>query len=227
MKKVFSTIQFFSLWMDRLKNHKKILLALIALDIFMAIASNIADWDWLMGVPWYLMPFTPICSLYPLTLSIWFTLYYFGRKIPSWYTAFIFIGITSYGIMAFFYFPLYMTWAGVDWRNSGNMLWVATYALQSFIIVSEVKKLPIYQYVFIFCYFGFKDYADRYLGTFIDILQPGYPQYLIDFFSITIILLHLGAFSLVVLLPFFPRLNIQNPRYSQKKSAQKLVNSEN
>ena len=187
--------------MDGLKNKKKALLILIGLDIFMAIGSNIADWPWLMSVKWYLMPVAPICSLYPLTLAIWFSLKYFNKKIPAWFTTFIYVGITSYGIMAYIYYPLFMAWDGVEFRLIGNMVWVTVYALQSFIILSELKILPTYQFVLIMSYFGFKDYADRFLGSFIDILRPDFPENLKNIFWISIMVLHLTAGMAVVLIP--------------------------
>lgn len=163
----------------------------------MAIGSNIADWDWLMSVEWYLMPFAPICSLYPLTLAVWFTIYYFKKKVPNWFTAFIFMGIISYGVMAYIYYPLYMQWDGLDARMMGNMAWVTIYALQSFIIASELKILPIYQYIPIISYFAFKDYADRYLGSFIDLRRADFPEDLKNFLFGAMIIVHISAFTIM------------------------------
>jgi len=193
MKKVLSK---FAQWMDGLKDRKNVLIGLIVLDFFMAILSNIVDWHWLMSVDWYLRPFTPICSLFPLTLAIWFTFYFFKKKIPAWYTSFIFIGIISYGVMSVIYFPLYMAEvAGFQWRIVGNMFWVITYALQSFIIASELKPVKIYQFGLIISYFLFKDYSDRYLGSFIDTLQPSFPEWLKDFLGMSMLTIHVVVFS--------------------------------
>jgi hypothetical protein len=193
----------FTSWMNSLKNNRKALLALIGIDIFMAVGSNIADWPWLMSVKWYLMPFAPICSLYPLTLAIWFSLHYFGKKIPVWYTTFIFVGIVSYGFMAYVYYPAYMAWDGVRFRLVGNMIWVTVYALQSLIIKSELKRLPLYQYFLIALYFGFKDFADRFLGSFIDILRSDFPEQLKNVLFITIVAIHVFAFTVAVSIPYF------------------------
>ena len=191
----------FARFMNGLKLNKKALLVIIGLDIFMAIGSNIADWPWLMGVRWYLMPFTPICSLYPLTLAVWFSLWYFGKKIPVWYTTFIFMGIVSYGIMAYVYYPAYMNWDGVHFRLIGNMVWVTVYALQSLIIASELRKLPFYQYALVIGYFAFKDYADRYLGTFIDILREDFPEGLKTVLWFSMIIIHVSVISLTLFMP--------------------------
>jgi hypothetical protein len=202
MKNIFTK---FAAWMAGLKNNRKILLALIGLDIFLAVGSNIADWPWLMDVAqnkWYLIPFAPICSLYPLTLAVWFSLYYFRKKIQGWLTTFIFIAITSYGIMAYIYYPFYMSWDGIRFRLVGNMVWVTIYALQSFIIASEIKKIPLYQYILVIGYFAVKDYSDRFLGSFIDILRDDFPRYLIDIFTYSIIVLHLAASTLVIAIPY-------------------------
>lgn len=181
-------------WASALKNDRKTLFVLIVMNAFMAIVSNIVDWHWLMSVEWYLRPFTPICALYPLALAIWYTVFYFRKKVPGWYTTFVFIGIVSYGIMAYIYYPVTMAWQGIEWRLPGNMLWVTIYALQSFIILSELKKIPWYQFSLIVGYFLFKDYADRFLGTFIDTREPDYPEALKNFFGISILTLHLTLF---------------------------------
>ena len=199
------TLLKFSTKMDSLKYAKKAIAVLIALDLFMAIGSNIADWPWLMSVKWYLVPFTPICSLYPLTLAIWFSLRYMGKKIPDWFTNFIFMGIVSYGIMAYIYYPAYMAWDGVHWRLLGNMVWVTVYALQSFIIASEVKRIPVYQYVLVIGYFALKDYSDRYLGSFIDILRTDFPEYLKNYLFYTLVFTHTAIAGLTLFMPVLNR----------------------
>lgn len=178
-----------------LKDNQQVLIFLIGLDLVMAIASNIVDWPWMMSVEWYLRPFAPICSLFPGTLAIWFVIYFIKKRVPNWFTSFIFIGIISYGIMAQIYYPVYMTVFEFDWRLPGNMLWVAIYASQSLIIASELKPVKLYQFALIIGYYLFKDYSDRYLGSFIDALRPGFPEVLKDFFGLTMLLFHLILFS--------------------------------
>jgi hypothetical protein len=191
----------FALWMDDLKRHRKTLLLLVGIDVFMAVVSNIVDWPWISSVKWYLTPFTPICSLYPLTLAVWFSLYYLKKRIPAWFTTFIFIGIVGYGCMALIYFPVYMTVDGVQLRHIGNMIWVAVYAMQSFIIVSELKWLLTYQYVLVISYFAFKDICDRFLGTFLDILREDFPEALKWGMWFVMIAIHITVISLALLLP--------------------------
>lgn len=191
----------FASWMDGLKRNRKTLLFLIILDLIMAVGSTIVDWPWLTSVKWYVMPFTPICSLYPLTLAIWFSLYYFKKKIPSWYTNFIFIGIVSYGIMAWIYYPAYISWDGIQFWLVGNIFWVTAYAIQSLIIVSELRRPPAYQYALIIAYFAFKDYSDRYLGSFIDILRPEFPEWMKSYIWTAIILIHVSVITLTAKIP--------------------------
>lgn len=196
-----TTFRRFIHWMDELKHNRTALKIIIGLNIFMAIGSNIADWHWLSSVPLYgvfygipvpLIIFAPICSLYTPLLAVWFLLYYYKKKIPAWFTTFLFIAIVSYGIMAYIYYPLYMyAYEMIHWRLIGNMIWVSAYALQAFILHSELKPLKTYQYLLIIGYFFFKDYADRYLGTFIDILDPRFPEWLKDFFGVIMVTLHI------------------------------------
>jgi len=74
--------------------------------------------------------------------------------------------------------------------------------MQSFIIASELRILPIYQYFPIIAYFAFKDYADRYLGSFIDILRADFPENLKNFFFGAIIIIHISAFSIMALVSY-------------------------
>ena len=190
-------------WLDSLKYSKKALLAVIGIDIFLAIGSNIADWPWLSSVPTHLLLFAPICSLYPLILAIIFSLKYLGKRVPNWMVSFIFMAIVSYGIMAYIYYPLYMAWDGVTFRLVGNIFWVSFYAIQSLILFSDLKKLPIYQYLLIFAYFAAKDYSDRFLGSFIDILRPDFPKYILDICTYCLITLHLSTAAAIIFIPSY------------------------
>ena len=195
-------LQKFATWMDGFKQSKRALIVLIILDIFMAIGSNIVDWPILAQVDWYLIPFAPICSLYPLTLAIWFTIYYFKKRVPTAFTAFIFMGITAYGIMAQIYYPVFIYFEGLHFNLVGNMIWVAIYAIQSFIIASELRPLKIYQYIPLIGYFVFKDYSDRYLGTFTDILYFDFSEFAISALFALMIIMHIGSISTTIYISF-------------------------
>lgn len=201
--------------MHRLKFNRRALIALITVDLIMAVASNIVDWPWLMSVDWYLWPVTPICSIYPLTLAVWFILYLTRKKVPAWYTTFIFIGIISYGLMAYIYYPAYMAHYGVHWRLIGNMVWVTIYALQSLIIMSELKPLKIMHYLPIFAYFFFKDYSDRYLGSFIDILRSDFPEYLKNQLFAAMLIIHAGAIVAALSVAYKNIKKVQQTRVQQ------------
>jgi len=195
---------------DQLKYKKRNLLWILAIDAALAIASIIVDWPWLVRVPTHLVIFAPICSLYPLLLFIWFALFYFQKKIPAWFTVFVFMGTVSYGLMAQIYFPFYMSWNGINFHDVGSMVWVALYGLQSLIIASEIKKLPLYQYALIFGYFFFKDYSDRYLGTFLDVLLESYPENLKLIFTVSIAILHILTTFLIRYLSALPRVQARD-----------------
>lgn len=192
----------FASWMNGLKDRNDTIIFLIGLDLMLAIASNVVDWPWLMSVEWYLRPFAPICSLFPLALAIWFIVYLKKRRVPAWFTTFIFVGLISYGIMAQIYYPYYISQLGFNWRLPGNMLWVALYASQVLIIASEIRPAKTYQFALVVAYYLFKDYSDRYLGSFIDAQNLGFSETAKDFFFILIILLHVGSFALVMYLAF-------------------------
>ncbi len=185
--------------LDQLKHNKKTIRWIIFLDLVMSIGSLTVDWPWLMRVDWSVKIFAPICSLYPLLLLTWFTLYYLGKKIPTWFTSFIFVGIVSYGLMAWIFYPAYMTWKGFDLISFGNALWVTVYALQAFIIKSELKKMPWYKYAVIFAYFLMKDYSDRYLGSFWESIDT-YPQTLQILLPASMLTIHIGVFAIILYL---------------------------
>lgn len=199
MKKFLQTL-------SGLKNNRRALYWLIAIDLALAVSSTVVDWPWLIRVPPNLVAFAPICSLYPWLLVVWFALYLRrpkeGRaRVPSWFTSFLFLGLFSYGFLAWIYFPLYMNWNGINFHDAGSIVWVTLYASQAAVIASELKKIPAYQFIAILGYFFFKDYSDRYLGTFLDFLLDAYPAYLkIIFFSSALSFHAIGA-GLLLYLP--------------------------
>lgn len=184
--------------MDGLKRNDQALMFLIGLDLMLAIASNVVDWPWLMSVDWYLRPFAPICSLFPGALAVWFIIYRKKGRVAPWFTAFIFVGLISYGIMAQVYFPYYISQMGFNWRLPGNMLWVALYASQIFIIASEIRPMKTYQFGVIVVYYLFKDYSDRFLGSFIDAQTLGFPELAKNIFFGMMVLMHVVGFALVM-----------------------------
>ena len=179
--------------LDELKYNKRAMYWLIAIDLALGISSTIVDWPWLIRVPTNLVMFAPICSLYPWLLVAWHAMYLWKKKVPNWFTSFLFVGLFSYGIMAWIYFPLYMSWNGINFHDVGSIFWVTAYAGQAFIIASEVKKIPWWQYALVLGYFFFKDYSDRYLGTFLDVLLESYPEALKLFFFVMTLTLHSAA----------------------------------
>ncbi len=207
--RIITYAKTFARALDGLKHNRRAVYWIIAIDLALGLSSTVVDWPWLIRVPPHLVMFAPICSLYPWLLAVWFSLYLWKRKIPAWFTAFLFAGLFSYGIMAWIYFPLYMSWNGINFHDVGSMFWVAGYALQAFIIASELKKLPLYQFVLIMGYFFFKDYADRYLGTFLDVLLDSYPEHLKTIFFTSALALHGAAAGLLLFLPRRKTVNAQ------------------
>jgi hypothetical protein len=187
--------------LDRLKYNKRAVYWILALDLALAISSTVVDWPWLIRVPREVVIFAPICSLYPWLLVAWFGIFLWKKKVPNWFSSFLFMGLFSYGIMAWIYFPLYMSWNGINFHDVGSIFWVTAYAGQAFIIASEIKKIPWYQFLLVIGYFFFKDYSDRYLGTFLDILLDSYPEYLKLIFFTSTVTLHAVAAGLLLYLP--------------------------
>ncbi len=188
--------------MDQLKYNNRAVFWILAIDLALSISSTVVDIPWLIRVPSALVIFAPICSLYPWLLFIWFGLFLWKKKVPDWFTAFLFMGLFSYGIMAWIYYPLYMSWNGVNFHDVGSILWVTAYGVQSLIIASEVRKIPWWQFLPVIGYFFFKDYSDRYLGTFLDVLLDSYPEMLKLTFFVCTLTLHSMATGLLLYLPY-------------------------
>lgn len=150
----------------------------IALFAIWSILGFYADFAWLSQVPTYLIPLTSICSLYPPLLTVWYTLKYFNKHIPQWFTFWIIIGTASYGITAQFYFPLLMSWVGVNFHDVGSMFWVAVYGSQSLILLPYLKTITWKTALPGIFYIIAADYTHYMVPTFLDFTLPGYPVWM-------------------------------------------------
>lgn len=189
-----------------LKNNRTALLLLILLNIAMSVISLIVDLDKIAIQEWYLLPFSPICPLYPLLLAIWYLIYRSRKKVNPIFTTFLLIGLISYGIMAYIYYPLDMSWRGFDWWSVGNMFWVTVYAIQAFIIYDQSSKIPTLAYIPIVAYYFTKDITDRFFGTWPDLMDVGYPVHIKNIDLAAIIILQVFAIYITT------RLNLKNPK---------------
>ncbi|OGC81533.1 MAG: hypothetical protein A2788_02055 [Candidatus Abawacabacteria bacterium RIFCSPHIGHO2_01_FULL_46_8] len=163
---------------------------LIALDLFWWLAATIYDWQKLVSTPWYLLPFLPICPIYPLLLAIAFICLKRGRQIPAPLAIFTFMGAASYGIMAYIFYPLYMSATGLDSSAIGNMAWVTFYALQSYLLLPYLKIWPGW-IIILATYFFSKDIIDLKFQQFSYLITPTTPGYVISYSFIAILLIHL------------------------------------
>jgi hypothetical protein len=165
-------------WARGLKENNSSLKVLIVINLIWSIASIYADWEWLSQIPKELIVFTSICSLYPPLLTIWYSFKYFKKSPPAWFTLLVFFGITSYGILAQFYFPLLMSWVGFNLHDFGSMFWVAFYGLQSLIIFDALRPVKLSALMLIICYFTLVDLTQYFYPTFVDFIRPGYPLWM-------------------------------------------------
>ncbi len=143
-----------------------------------SILGVYADYAWLTQVPWYLIPLTAICSLYPPLLTVWYLYQYFERPAPDWFTYWIILGTSSYGLMAQFYFPLLMSLVGINFHDVGSMFWVAVYGCQSVFLLPYLKKLHFRTMLPGTLYILAADLVHFYIPTFVDFTIPGYPLWM-------------------------------------------------
>ncbi|MEK7528458.1 MAG: hypothetical protein AAB592_01700 [Patescibacteria group bacterium] len=179
-----------------LKNQRAVLFLAI-LDLSMGLIATYVDWPDFFAVPWYLVIFTPICPLYPLLLSANFFYFLKKQKFLQPLLYFTAIGIGSYGLMAFIFYPLYMASQGFGWYELGNIFWVTVYAAQFFIIFPQLKKIPTLYFIPIIAYFFAKDLLDRFGPTFSYIRTNSIPDPLADTLFTAIAILHIGMIFLV------------------------------
>lgn len=166
---------------------------LILLNLTWSILGIYADWAWLSEIPSYLIPFTAICSLYPPLLTIWYLIKYRGGNPPNWLTLWALVGITSYGILAQIYFPLLMSWKGINFHDAGSMFWVAVYGFQAFILYRFLKPPQLTQIVWIIAFYAAVDYSHYFLKTFVDLTLPGYPVWMGILTGLLAVSLQIGA----------------------------------
>lgn len=179
---------------------KQKLKLLILLNLTWSVLGFFADFAWLREVPIYLVPLTSICSLYPPLLTIWYLFQYFERKTPNWFTFWVILGTASYGLMAQIYFPLLMSWKGINFHDIGSMFWVAVYGTQSIILFKHLKKLSFLQMFPGLIYIFTADAFHFFYPTFVDFILPGYPIWLKMTTVSVAILLQISVATVVYLL---------------------------
>lgn len=175
--------------------NKQKLKYLLVLNFTWSILGIYADWQWLSLIPNYLIPFTAICSLYPPLLTLWYFLKLRGKNPPNWLTFWIACGTLSYGLMAQFYFPLLMSWKGLNFHDIASMFWVAVYGFQTLLLAKYLKPVKLLDLLFVTAFFTAANFSHYQLKTFVDLTLPGYPFWLACLTFILIVALQL--FSLI------------------------------
>jgi hypothetical protein len=184
---------------------------LLALNLAWSIIGFGADYAWLSSIPLYLTPFTAICSLYPVLLSVWYFLKLKDLTPPNWLTFWIATGTLVYGILAQIYFPLLMSWKGINFHDVGSMFWVAVYGFQTVIMFRYLRPPKFFDIAFTVGFLALADYCHYFLKTFVDFISVGYPLWLEN----TTVILGISTQLLVILFfaiyrPASPEQQIQN-----------------
>lgn len=157
---------------------KKKLKLFIFLYLAWSLIGFYADSEWFSMIPSYLVPLTAICSLYPPLLAIWYSLRYFNRPIPQWFTFWIILGTASYGLMAQLYFPLLMSWKGINFHDAGSMFWVAVYGCQAIYLFPYLGKMRWYSVLPGALFILAADLTHYLVPTFVDFNIAGYPLWM-------------------------------------------------
>lgn len=173
------------------------MISLIVLNLAMVAAAMTIDYKDFIETPAYLWIFVPICPLYPLLLAVNY-IWYLKRGVwLQWLLNFTAVGIISYGLMAFVFYPLYMYENGFGWYELGNIFWVLLYGSQIFLIWPHLKRTSAFYYVLIALYFFAKDFLDRFSVTY------SYQRYGLigdnaqNILFIAILILHITALALI------------------------------
>lgn len=154
---------------DHLKRNNMGLGLLLFLNVYLSINAYMVDWDRLTVLPWYLLPVSPICTLFVPLLIVWLLIYKFKQKVHPVFTAFLFTALVLYGMMAFVYYPIVLFVDGFSVWVILVLLFVIAWSLQAFVIASELREMHHMAYVIIASYFFVKAYTDTFLNTFEDI----------------------------------------------------------
>lgn len=174
---------------------------IIVLDIVMALTALTVDFSDFSMVPWYLWIFTPICPLWPALLAVNFWKYKKDGHFANPLLNLTAIGIISYGIMAYIFYPTYMLIHGFAWYELGNIFWVTLYASQIFLIWPFLKKIPAWWYVIFALYFIPKDLLDRFGPTFSYQRLGDFTDKVSNFLFISILIFQLISFLIVRIRP--------------------------
>jgi uncharacterized membrane protein YpjA len=159
----------FVVWADNLKRTNAGLVFLVLLNIYFSANAIYVDYDHLLALPWYLVPLSPICALLVPLLIVWLLIFKIKKRVHPLFTGFLFVSLLLYGMMAYVYYPLTMAVDGVDIWTVLVLLFVTGWALQAFVLASEVRPLQHVGYILITAYFMLKAYTDTFLGTFEDV----------------------------------------------------------
>lgn len=182
------------------------LVFLALLGFAMSIGSMTIDWQDFAETPWFLWPFVPICPLYPFLLGVLYAWRARKGKWPVRLMLFTLLGITSYGVIAIVFYPLYMLENGFAWYELGNVFWVMIYSLQAVWLwkefgrdgghwrpgrLSKVSTCLIAAYA---VYFFAKDILDRYSVTFSYVRYNILSDVLTNRMFITVLVVHTLVF---------------------------------
>lgn len=141
---------------------------LVSLSLLGFVMSGLAlrlDLHDFYETPVYLWLFVPICSMYPLLLFINYLFLLKRGTVPQFLLTFTLFGIIGYGVIAPFFYTMYMFENSFSWYEFGNIFWVWLYASQAVLLWPHIKKVPLWQFGLIGVYFLVKDLLDRFSVT--------------------------------------------------------------
>ena len=171
---------------------RKIKLALLLYGTW-SLLGIYADYAWLSQIPFYLIPLTSICSLYPPLLTVWYLHKLFDRRVPDWFTFWLVLGTASYGLMAQFYFPFLMTLVGPNFHDIGSMFWVAVYGSQAFVLFPYIKRISLPVVLPGLIYILSADLVHYFVPTFVDFNMTGYPLWMKYVTGLVALVLQIGC----------------------------------
>jgi len=171
---------------------KKQLWFLVFLGISMSLLALRIDLHDFVETPWYLWPWVPICSVYPLLLALNYLYFLRFGRFPQFLLNFTVFGIIGYGIIAPIFYIFYMMESSFSWYEFGNIFWVWLYASQAFLLWPQRKQLPWWQIFLIGGYFFIKDLLDRFSVTWSYVRYGVLSENLMNIVFSLLLVIHLG-----------------------------------
>lgn len=109
---------------------------LVLLNLIWGSSALWYDWEALVKLPVWTLPFILICPLFPFLLAaVWWR----WPHSPTWLYWLAILPSAVYGLLATFFYPLVMWHSGFDWLAALQIPWVWAYSAQAWYLLQKLS----------------------------------------------------------------------------------------